>query len=255
MSRDLARLAVFVPFVCLTSCGGAPSAATSAAASAEASAAPQAAPSVREDPPRDKLPAACAEGTGKDSARCLPPASFVKRLCDGFFPDVALAMLAKGTPWQRGYLRVKSVEAWNASGGMSSGEKMVFQEEFVILAHRAADSGGIVVSGAGGSYDVLRWDGTCASLMQEEVSLKPGPSPKAAKIPWKSLDLKVRDALTADEKVGKVYAERRKECKGASGLAGATVTLKCQKADDMLSTVVVDYIRNGGTVPLPEKLP
>lgn len=241
---------VAVASILLSACGGSappPSAAT--APTADASAAPSAAPVADEDQPFGKIPTECAEAGAK---MCLPPAKFVKRLCANFYPDVALAMHGKGTPWQRGYLRVKSVEAWNASGGMSSAEKIVFEEEFLILSHREPATGGVQVSGAGGSYDVLRWDGTCASLMEDEVMLKPGPSPKAAKIPWKSLDDKVRDALTANDKIGKVYAERRKECKGATM---GDVSLKCQKADDQLSHVVVEYIRGGGTIPAPAKLP
>lgn len=232
----------------LAACGTPPPAAAPAP-TAEASAAPTAAPVAEEDQPFGKIPTECAEPKGK---MCLPPAKFVKRLCGGFFPDVALTLLGKGTPWQRAYLRVKSVEAWNASGGMSSAEKIVFEEELLIVAHREANTGGMQVSGAGGSYDVLRWDGTCASLQEEEVALKGSSTPKFAKIPWKSLDNKVRDALTADEKIGKVYAERRKECKGATM---GDVSAKCQKADDMLSKVVVDFVRGGGIVPPPEKLP
>ena len=234
----------------LAACGSsAPPPAAAPAPSAEASAAPTAAPVAEEDQPFGKIPTECAEPQSKV---CLPPAKFVKRLCSGFYPDVALSMLGKGTPWQRGYLRVRSVEAWNASGGMSSAEKIVFEEEFVILARREAKTGGIQVSGAGGSYDVLRWDGTCASLMEDEVSTRGTSSPKHAKIPWKNLDDKVRDALTANEKIGKVYADRRKECKGATM---GDVSAKCQKADEMLSTVVVDFMRNGGTLPPPAKLP
>ena len=213
-----------------------------------ASAAPSAAPEEM-DPTLGKIPTACTTAGAKV---CVPPQTFVKRLCGGFFPDVALAMHSKGTPWQRAYLRVKSVEAWNASGGMSSAEKIVFDEELVILTRREPATGGVVVSGAGGSYDVLRWDGTCASLQDEEVSLKPAPAPKTAKIPWKSLDDKVQNALLADEKVSKVYQERRKECKGSSM---GDVSLKCVKADDLLSVVIVDYVRRGGAVPAPTKLP
>jgi hypothetical protein len=244
------RCAVLPLLLAAAACGGnAPPPAAAPAPSAEASAAPSAKPVADEDKPFGAIPTACEEPGGK---MCLPPQKFVKRLCASFYPDVALAMLAKGTPWQRGYLRVKSVEAWNASGGMSSADKIVFEEEFIILSRREASTGGIQVSGSGGSYDVLRWDGTCASLMEDEVMLKPGPSPKHAKIPWKNLDEKVRDALTAIDKIGKVYAERRKECKGATM---GDVSIKCQKADDMLSTVVVEYVRGGGSIPPPAKLP
>ncbi len=234
------------------SCGGAPppAPAPTPAATAEASAEPTAAPVAEEDKPFTKLPDECAE-KGK---LCLPPQAFVKRLCSSsrYLPDVALAMLAKGTPWSRGYLRVKSAEAWYASGGQSSGEKMVFEEEFVLLSRREAATGGMTVSGAGGSYDVLRWDGTCASLQDEEVSLTGSSTPKSAKIPWKNLDDKVKNALLADAKINKVYTARRKECKGATM---GDVTKKCEELDDKLSAVVVAYVRGGGAVPAPPTLP
>jgi hypothetical protein len=247
MHRTFARVAAVAPLI-LASCGGTPPPAAPPEPTPEPSAAASAsAPDA--DKPDDKLPTACADAGDK---LCMPPGAFVKRLCGGFFPDVALSMLGKGTPWTRGYLRVKSTEAWNASGGVSSSDKVVFDEEFVILTHRKADTGGMVVSGAGGGYDVLRWDGTCASLMDEEVTLKTPPAPKAAKIPWKSLDDKVRDALLTDDKVNKTYTERRKECKGATM---GDVSLKCVKVDDQLSAVIVDFVRNGGTLPPPPKLP
>jgi hypothetical protein len=208
-----------------------------------------AAPAAPVEKHEAKLPSECAD---KGAKLCLPPADFAKRVCSGFYPDVALSMLAKGTPWARGFLRVKSAEAWNASGGVSSGERLIFEEEFVLLTHRTADTGGMVVSGAGGGYDVLRWDGSCASLQDEEVSLSPTPSPKAAKIPWKNLDDKVQAALLADAKISKVYTDRRKECKGATM---GEVSAKCVKLDDQLSVVVVEFLRNGGSVPPPAKLP
>jgi hypothetical protein len=249
MHRTFALAVPVVVPLLLASCGGAPAPAAPPAPTSEPTAAPSAEPAPEAEKHADKLPTSCSGG---DDKICMPPADFVKRLCGGFFPDVALSMLSKGTPWTRGYLRVKSTEAWNASGGVSSSDKVVFDEEFVILTHRKADAGGMQVSGAGGGYDVLRWDGTCASLMDEEVTLKTPPAPKSAKIPWKSLDDKVRDALLADEKVNKVYTERRKECKGATI---GDVSLKCEKVDAQLSVVIADFVRNGGSLPPPPKLP
>lgn len=182
---------------------------------------------------------------------CLPPAAFVKRLCGGFYPDVALNLFAKGTPFTRGYL-TRDTEAWNASGGSSSNDKLLFDEEVLILYQRVPDTGGMVVSGAGGGYDVLRWDGTCASLMTEEVRLHVPPKPKFAPIPWKSLDQKTRDAFQADEKVGKVVTERRKECKGAT--MGA-VSAKCEKVDKQMGAALIEYVRGGGALPAPGPLP
>jgi hypothetical protein len=243
-SSHLAALALLVAASCAVSCKSPPPEAPPApTAEPVASAAP-----VAEAAKPRTLPTECEE-KGK---LCLPPAPFVKRICNDSFPDVALAMLAKGTPWSRGYLRVKSAEAWNASGGVSSADKLVFEEEFVLLAHRDGNTGGMQVSGSGGGYDVLRWDGSCASLMDEEVSLSPSPSPRYAKIPWKNLEDKVQAALLADEKINKVYTDRRKECKGATI---GDVSAKCVKLDDLLTKVVFDYVRGGGSVPTPARVP
>src|SRR5262245_37374507 len=48
--------------------------------------------------PERALPTECAPG----SEPCAAPGKFVDQLCHGKYPDVALAMLAKGTPWRRG---------------------------------------------------------------------------------------------------------------------------------------------------------
>ena len=50
---------------------------------------------------------------------------------------VALALFAKSSPWTRGYLK-GDVEAWNASGGVSSGDKLLFDEEVIVLVRRVS---------------------------------------------------------------------------------------------------------------------
>jgi hypothetical protein len=247
MIRALSRFVSIAPL--LVAACGTPTPAAPPAPTAAPSAEATAAPAAETEKPSDQLPSECYE---KGAKLCLPPPAFVKRLCSGFYPDVALAMLSKGAPWSRGYLRVKSAEAWNASGGVSSQDKIVFDEEFVLLTRREANTGGMTVSGAGGGYDVLRWDGSCASLQDDEVTLTTSPSPKAAKIPWKNLDDKVQAALLANEKINKAYMDRRKECKGATM---GDVTDKCVKLDDKLGAVIVDYVRKVGNIPPPNKLP
>jgi hypothetical protein len=205
-------------------------------------------PDAKKDTGPEPMPTTCE----KKGDVCSPPFKWVKRLCGGFYPDVALAMFAKDSPWTRGYL-TRDTQAWNASGGESSSDKLVYDEEVLVLAHKEADTGGMVVSGSSGGYDVLRWDGTCASLAGEEVTTRVPPNrAKAAKIAWKSLDLKVRDALAADERIGKIDATRRKECKGVTL---GDVSDKCEKADKQLATAIVDFVRKGGTLPPPGKLP
>ena len=243
--------------VVASACGGAPAlTATAAPAGAPHLAIPVAAETPSNGGSDDEatakakaLPAACEPGA--EPKLCTPPLEFVKRLCGGYFPDVALVLFAKGSPWTRGYLS-RNVEAWNASGGASSSDKLEFDEEVLVLHHKAAATGGMQVSGSGGGYDVLRWDGTCASLASEELRFKVPPSAKSARINWRALDLKTREALLAEETIGKADDERRKECKGATM---GEVSVKCLKADTRLGLVIADFVRKGGAVPRPEKLP
>ncbi|WP_437950850.1 hypothetical protein WME98_08645 [Sorangium sp. So ce296] len=257
--RSVQSSFVLVLIGSLVACGGAappPSAPEPAEAEAAASA-PAPGGEAAEDGDGKKEEDAAADASRQIPTTCeqkgdvcVPPAAFVKRLCSGFYPDVALSLFAKGSPFTRGYL-TRDTEAWNASGGSSSNDKLLFDEEVLILYHRAPDTGGMVVSGAGGGYDVLRWDGTCASLMTEEVRQHVPPKPKFAPIPWKSLDEKTREAFQADEKVGKIVAERRKECKGAT--MGA-VSAKCEKVDKQMGAALIEYVRGGGALPAPGPL-
>lgn len=105
---------------------------------------------------------------------CLPPVGFVKRLCQGNFPSIALSMFKKETPWTRGYMTRKT-KAWNASGGAASSDELEFDEEVLVLRHRSDDLGGMQVSGAGGGYDALRWNGSCVTLAKEEADPQEPP--------------------------------------------------------------------------------
>ena len=59
-------------------------------------------------------------------------------------------------------------------------------------------------------------------------------------------------ALRTEEAVNSAYLVRRKECGGASS---GEVSLKCVKADQKLSDAIVTYLRGGGKLPEPTKLP
>ncbi len=180
------------------------------------------------------------------------PKAFVKRLCAGVYPDVALALFQKDTPWTRAYVAVREAEPYNGLGGPSSDEKLVFDEELLVLAERHPDLGGMTVSGAGASYDLLRWDGTCATLSAQEVRTQRPPKPGTADITWRHLEDATQNALLEDEHVAKAAAARRKECKGATM---GDVSAKCEKADRELKEHVVDAIRGGRSIPTPSKLP
>jgi hypothetical protein len=218
----------------------------SSAAVAAADATPASTGSPKKEPADVEVPTTC-ETRG---SLCLPPAGFVKKLCQEVHPDLALAFFAKGTPFTRGYMR-GTQDAFNGYGGVSSGDKLVFDEEVIVLSSRENKTG-IEVSGASGQVDLLRWDGSCATVPAADVSYQLPPAPKTAAFEWKVLSDEMQAALLADENIAKLNKERRNECKGASM---GDVSKKCVKLVEQLRGAVVTYVRSGaGTIPAPTKL-
>ena len=248
--RGLALGSLFV-----AACGGSKPPAEAPAAAEK----PAAAPASAEDPPAAESDAkASAPSTGlpkecaKKGTTCVPPKKFVEKLCSGSYPSVALYLFGNKSPWARGYLKGRT-KAWNASGGASDNSWLEFDEEVLVLAERKADLGGMQVSGGGGaSYDALRWDGSCVTLSGDEMTLEKAPAPKNSRVEWRFLDDNVQQALRADPAVNDAYLARRKECKGATS---GEVSGKCVKADDRLSAEIVKFVRSGGAVPEPTKVP
>jgi hypothetical protein len=211
------------------------------------------------DPPADEeqadkptehgLPTECAN---KDAEVCTPPRAFARAVCQDTFPGVALYMFRAGTPWTRGYLRGK-VQAWNASGGASVSGELQFDEEVLLLHKRTAAPGGMQVSGYTDGYDALRWDGSCVTLSSGEVTLSKPPRPGHANINWRFIDSPQRDAMKhSDTKVRQAFRAYGRECRGATM---GEVSDKCIKAIAKLGDAVVAYVRAGGELPLPQKVP
>ncbi len=245
---------LLISLVLGAACGGskpaqAPVAETKAEGAPAADAAPAAdskAEPAAEAGGGDGVPTKCF----KSGHTCSPDPKFVKRLCNGKFPSLGL-FLFSNPAWTRGYL-TRRTQAWNASGGASDSGWVEFDEEVLILYARVADAGGMQVSGAGGSYDALRWDGSCVTLQSEEVTMSKAPAPKYPAIDFRYLDDDTQEALRKDDKINKAWQSRRSECKGATS---GDVSLKCVKADDNLTKTVIGYIRGGGSIPEPKKLP
>ena len=227
----------------LTACGGSTPKATTEATVEKA-------PATQTEAPKEApvaFPTACSDEGGD---MCVPPSAFARRVCAAGSPEMALSLFAKGTPWIRGYM-ARTTEAWDASGGPSSSDKLQLDEEVLILVRRTPNTGGMVVSGASGSYDVLRWDGTCASLGADEVRTRQPGAPGHAEIPWRKLDEPVQKELEADAKIAGLIGDQKKDCKGVS--KGQT-NPKCEKASKALSKAIVAYVRRGGALPPPPVL-
>jgi hypothetical protein len=228
-------------FSCLliVSCGGSsPPASTPTAQSAAAGDAPPAtsdSAASTDPPPPAGLPTACAD---KSASVCTPGGVFVDRLCGKPHQDIALALFAKSTPFTRLYLKGKM-------------DELVFGEEVLALRFHGQPKGGMQVGSGNGSYDVLRWDGSCSMAVDAEMLGNASPGkPKAARVLWHRLSDAAQSALIAgSDAVKKAHAKRGHECQGAMS---GDVSAGCQKADSALVDAIVDYVRGGGTLPSPD---
>ena len=207
-----------------------------------------------EEPAPAPLPSTCgADGTIKDVKLCMPERTYAKKLCSGTYPEVALGLFGKGTPFTRVYL-AGDVEAWNASGGRTHRTKLAFDEEVMVLGtHGAGAAGGIVMTGAQASYDVLRWDGTCVSVMEGELTTRRPPAPKPADLQFSRLEESTRHALLAMPKVKATHEALFKAC---TSVATPVEKKACDKADKAFSLAIVDAIRAGAAaLPAPARRP
>jgi hypothetical protein len=197
-------------------------------------------PPPNQDPPASTADAAMHIPTGCEPAGdlCTPPPKFTDRLCTKPHQDAALALFAKSSPFTRLYLKGKV-------------DELVFDEEVLALRFHAAPKGGMVVGSGNGTYDVLRWDGTCSTGVEAEVFTRARPpGPRAAHIQWHRVSEAIQTALlSASDAVKHAHSKRGKECKGAmSGAVSAT----CEKADAALAEAIVTYVRTGGQIPEPD---
>lgn len=199
--------------------------------------------------PESSLPDVCSD----ESEECMPPSQWVAKLCSGVHPEVALHMFRGGSPWKRVYSRHRA-PAYNGAGGPSlSDERIEKGEELIALRRntegRASSAGEMTVGDTAG-YDLLRWNGSCVTLHDGEYSDKPPRRPYHARVEWRWLGDEVRNALQSDGIVRRAYAERRKECKGATI---GRVTKRCVECDESLVSAIVDYVRSGGELPAPSE--
>jgi len=177
----------------------------------------------------------------------------VEQVCHGRYPDLALVMLSKGTPWRRGYLKVETLEPVNIYEGERSEQWLSFGEEVLVLRTRGPGGrGGVQVSGPT-DVDILRWDGTCATIRQEMLAQYPTNTTIATpRIAWKYLSEPIQSALLTSQWVQVASEKERPACRGS--------TMKhpdaaCDKASRKLTDTITVALRGGLALPVPEKLP
>lgn len=199
--------------------------------------------------PARTLPTECEPGTEP----CSTPMKFVERVCHGKYPDLALVMFSKGTPWRRGYVKVQTLEPVNIYEGERSERQLEFGEEVLILRTRGPGAhAGVQVSGPT-DVDILRWDGTCATIRQEMLAQWPtNTTIITARIVWKYLDTPIQEALLTNQLVEHASEKERPLCHGS--------TMKhpdasCDKASAKLTDAITVALRSGLSLPTPAKIP
>lgn len=202
-------------------------------------------------PHKPHIPTRCAKGK-KHRGECVPPPGWVKRLCDDVYPDVALHMFAPGTPWKRLYM-LKRAEPVNASGGSSLlGDRMERGEEVIALKRRSETEGEIQVGDNNAGYDVLRWNGACATIHDGDYDDERPSHIVQSKVEWRRLGLTVRQQLEAQPAIAAAYEARRKSCHGFSM---GTVSGDCEANDKLLMQEVVRYVQTGAELPEATRMP
>jgi hypothetical protein len=235
-------------------CGGA----QQSAADAEGPAPPVASEPepVQAEAPTPQPAESAAPGLPKEctpvAELCLPPRAFIKRLCQDAYPGAAIRLFEKSSPFSRGYVTRRNIKAVNTLGGPSSDVNLDAGEEVLILTRTAGPGAGeMQVSGMGG-YEVLRWDGTCATLSDGELAARPPSSPRHGPLDWRYIDTNIQKALLVDPAIGEARREQRKHCHGVSV---GRVSAACAKADARFYERVVATVRSGIELPEPERLP
>jgi hypothetical protein len=247
--------------VLLSGCGGASAPAASAAlasAAAPSEPRPSAAKLTTADETPAPSPAASAATTREvpsacaEKASCVPPAAFVDAVCRHKFPDLPLFLFAGRMPWQHLYVKAEWVEPVNPYGGDQSEAWLQFGEEVLVLRRRAAGGAkGVQVSGPS-DLDVLRWDGTCATIREEMlVSYVPAPM-QSPRIIWKYLDATLQEALLKNAVVARSREGEKKGCRDSSV---THPTPACEKAMRQLTDAIVLAVHQNVALPSSGTLP
>ncbi len=194
-----------------------------------------------------EVPSACT-----DTSACVPPSAFVDAVCKHKFPDLPLYLFAGKMPWQHLYVKAEYVEPVNPHGGDQSEAWMQFGEEVVVLRKRAPGGAkGVQISGPS-DVDVLRWDGTCATIRAEMfVSYVPAPM-QSPRIIWKYLDAGLQEALLKNAVVARSREAEKRGCRDSSL---THPTPPCEKAMRQLTDAIVLAVHQNVQLPGTGSLP
>jgi hypothetical protein len=255
-----------VALACVSACGAkreavAPEAPQRAALTPKQQAAPSASRDVPPSPEPELTPASnealtrdVPSGCDTGATGCTPPRAFAEKVCSSKYPELALFLFSRGTPWQRMYVKAERVEPVNTYDGERSDRWLAFGEEVLVLREHGPGAAQKVVISGPTDVDVLRWDGTCATIRKEMlVTYVPAPM-DSVRIIWRYLDADVQEALLADELVVRAQDAERKACRGSSVKHPSEA---CEKAMKRLTDVIMLALKRdkGITLAAPAARP
>jgi hypothetical protein len=191
-----------------------------------------------------------------DAKNCYLPGAFVEAVCKKKYPDLPLTLFAGRMPWQHLYVKAEYVEPVNPHGGEQNEMWMKFGEEVVVLRKRAPASGKSVQTSGPSDVDVLRWDGTCATIREEMlVSYVPAPM-QSPRIIFKYLDGALQEALLKNQVVARARDGEKKSCRDSSA---KHPTPACEKAMQKLTDAIALAVHQNVALPnagnVPEWIP
>jgi hypothetical protein len=192
-------------------------------------------------PTTREVPSECA-----DKASCAMPSAFVDAVCKHKFPDLPLFLFAGRMPWKHLYVKAEYVEPVNPYGGEQSEAWLKFGEEVLVLRKKSAGGGkGVQISGPS-DLDVLRWDGTCATIREEMlVSYVTAPM-QSPRIIWKYLNADLQESLLKNSVVARSREAEKKACRDSSA---THPTPGCEKAMRQLTDAIVLAVHQNVELP------
>jgi hypothetical protein len=122
----------------------------------------------------------------------------------------------------------------------------------VLLRHRPYVPRGPIVDAGPDNYDVLRFDGTCATLAEDEFRVHGPRQPRYAPLVWRHLDAHVREAFSEHKRVQHAQRDQSRQCRGMY-IGGGNAD--CQLASQKLARAIVLALAHGVDLPRPAKLP
>ena len=197
------------------------------------------------EPTKEDIPSRCINRKGA----CMPPIKWAEKLCEDVYEDLAMYMFQRGSPWTRFYMRtgLNAVNGW----GPTIDEDLLSQEELLVLNHRLRRDS-LIVEGSEGTYDALRWNGSCVKLNEEEVTSLAPWQKIAAPIPWNYLDDNLQAVLLQEPKIQSAQHDWRTQCKGSRM---GSKSAACERSEKQLSDLIATHVRGGARLPDPELLP